>query len=115
MTSRPTWRPDVRAEIVANARVSGHRKAVRVLALTGAAPLAVNHDAWTYPAPDPLPASVVPVTLDGAGVPGAFRIGCRPGYVKHSHSLPMAEALALIGAGMNPAVERQPGTERTAG
>ena len=106
VTDRATWRPDIRAEVIARTRTDLHRKMARTLALTGAAPLAVNHDAVMYASADPSPASVVPWTLDGAGVPGALRIGPRPGYVKHSHTLTMTEVLARIEAGDNPAIER---------
>jgi hypothetical protein len=112
---RATWRPDMRAEVISRARVDLHRKMARVLALTGAAPLAVATDAVTYPAPDPSALSVIPRTLDGGQVPGCLRIGPRPGWVKFSHAEPMAEALARAAgdpaAGIppdNPAIDRVP-------
>jgi hypothetical protein len=103
---RATWRPDMRAEVISRARTDLHRKVAKVAALTGAAPLAWHHDALTYAAPDASALSVVPRTLDGTQVPGALRIGPRPGYVKHSHSEPMAVVLARLAEGDNPAIER---------
>jgi hypothetical protein len=100
---RATWRPDVRAEVISRARTDEHRKIMRTFTLTGIAPLAVGHDSVLYASDDPSALSVVPVTIDGGPVPGAFRIGCRPGWVKHSHTLPMTEALAQLDAGLNPA------------
>jgi hypothetical protein len=105
---RATWRPHMRAEVISRSRVDLHRKAVRVLALTGAAPLAWATDALTYAAPDPDALSVIPRTLDGGQVPGCLRIGPRPGWVKFSHAEPMAEALARAAEGDNPAIERVP-------
>jgi hypothetical protein len=103
---RATWRPDIRAEVISRARTDLHRKIMRTYALTGVAPLAVAHDAVCYASDDPSPASVIPAALDGGPMPGAFRIGARPGWVKHSHTLPMAAALAHLDAGRNPAVRR---------
>jgi hypothetical protein len=105
-TDRATWRPDIRAEVISAARAGINRRAGKVLALTGAAPIAVNHDAVMYASASPDAASVVPWTLEGQGVPGAWVIGCRPGWVKHSHTMPMGEAAAEIEAGDNPAIER---------
>ena len=104
---RATWRPDMRAEVIPRARTDLHRKVVKVCALTGAAPLAWHHDALTYAAPDASALSVVPWALDGAQVPGALRIGPRPGYVKHSHSEPMAVVLERLAEGDNPAIARE--------
>jgi hypothetical protein len=104
---RATWRPDMRAEVIARARTDLHRKVAKVCALTGAAPLAWHHDALTYAAPDASALSVVPWALDGAQVPGALRIGPRPGYVKHSHSEPMAVVLDRLAEGDNPAIARE--------
>jgi len=103
---RATWRPDIRAEVISRARTDLHRKIMRTHALTGAAPLAVSHDAVLYASDDPSPASVIPAAIDGAPMAGAFRLGCRPGWVKHSHTLTMAAALAQLDAGLNPAVRR---------
>jgi hypothetical protein len=105
---RATWRPDMRAEVISRARVDLHRKAVHVLALTGAAPLAWATDALTYAGPAPAALAVIPRTLNGGQVAGCLRIGPRPGYVKFSHAEPMAEALARAAEGDCPAIERGP-------
>jgi hypothetical protein len=102
---RATWRPDIRAEVIAAARVQLHRKIARVAELTGAVPLAVNADAVTYASPDASALSVVPVTVDGVQVPGAVRLGPRPGWFKFSHASPMPEVLAHVAEGGNPAVK----------
>jgi Domain of unknown function (DUF927) len=107
---RDTWRPDIRAEVISRARTDLHRKIMRTFDLIGVAPLAVAHDAVLYASDDPSPVSVVPVTYpDGAAIPGAFRLGCRPGWAKHSHTLPLAEALAQLDAGLNPAARHAEG------
>ena len=115
VVERATWRPDIRAEVIAAARCDLHRKMVRVAALTGAAPLAVNADAITYAAPDDSALSVIPWTLDGGQVPGAIRLGPRPGWFKFSHASPMPEVIAHVQAGGNPAVKWEPDPDAQTG
>nr|WP_079161039.1 helix-turn-helix domain-containing protein [Streptomyces fodineus] len=50
---RPTWRPDIRAAVIAKARVNMHRKMAKLAALTGQYPLAVLSDCVVYASPGP--------------------------------------------------------------
>ncbi|MFB7287777.1 hypothetical protein [Actinacidiphila glaucinigra] len=73
--SRPTWRPDIRAAIIARSRVNMHRKIVATAAATGAVPLAIRTDCLLY-------ASATPDMLWLTGHRSGFQLGCNPGYVK---------------------------------
>jgi hypothetical protein len=99
---RPTWRPDIRAALIAAARVNMHRK-MRKMAAFGRYPLAVLSDCVVYPAAGPSPLDVLPFTDDGKPVPGAFRLGVNPGYVKHEGTREMAWTLSAMADGVNPA------------
>ncbi|MFJ3673633.1 telomere-associated protein Tap [Streptomyces sp. NPDC090106] len=100
---RPTWRPDMRAAIVAAARVGGHRKMVKTWVTTGAVPLAVLSDCVVYASAHPTARAVVPRKPDGSPMPGGFRLGPNPGYCKEEGVQGMAWYLETGGAGDNPA------------
>ncbi|MGK5499622.1 telomere-associated protein Tap, partial [Streptomyces sp. URMC 125] len=111
---RPTWRPDIRAAVIATARVNMHRKMARTAAAAGLYPLAVLSDCVVYPGDGPSPLEVLPRAEDGGPVPGAFRLGVSPGMVKHEGTRPMAWALELMEAGHNPARHIKDGVDAVA-
>ncbi len=47
----PTWRADIRAAVIAKARVNMHRKLSNMAKMTGLFPLAVLSDCVVYPSP----------------------------------------------------------------
>ncbi|MFC9016306.1 telomere-associated protein Tap [Streptomyces albidoflavus] len=79
---RPTWRPDIRAAVISAARVGAHRKMVKTWNRSGLVPLAVLSDCVVYPSAYPTARAVVPRKDDGTPLPGGWRIGPNPGYVK---------------------------------
>ncbi|KJY32928.1 helix-turn-helix domain-containing protein [Streptomyces sp. NRRL S-495] len=80
---RPTWRPDIRAAVIAKARVNMHRKMANVARANGRYPLGVNNDCVVYASPGPGPLDFLPLTGSGKGVlPGTFRLGATPGLSK---------------------------------
>ncbi|MFE1452719.1 telomere-associated protein Tap [Streptomyces olivaceoviridis] len=81
--NRETWRPDIRAAVLANQRISLHRKLMKTAAAADLYPVAIGTDAIVYPSPDPSPLDVLPHTPDGKPAPGTFRLGVSPGMVKH--------------------------------
>ncbi|MEU4654953.1 telomere-binding protein TapR2 [Streptomyces sp. NPDC023723] len=84
--ARETWRPDIRAAVLANQRVGIHRKLMKTAAAAGLYPVAIGTDAIVYPSPGPSPLDVLPHTPEGKPVPGTFRLGISPGMVKHQGS-----------------------------
>ncbi|MFI9176095.1 telomere-associated protein Tap [Streptomyces lincolnensis] len=80
---RETWRPDIRAAVLANQRVGIHRKLLKTAAAADLYPVAIGTDAIVYPSPGPSPLDVLPYTDDGKPAPGTFRLGISPGMVKH--------------------------------
>ena len=93
--SRPTWRPDIRAAVIAKARVTMHRK-MRKMAEFGHYPLAVLSDCVVYPAPSADPMDLLPLTGAGRVLPGVFRLGATPGLVKVEGVQSMLWAIDLI-------------------
>lgn len=93
------YRPEIRFHVLAASRTAAHRRIVKTYALAGRAPLAVHVDGLLYAceAPDPMP--LVPLTADGAQVPGALRLGAAPGSCKHDATVPMADIRAALAAG----------------
>ncbi|MEV6162311.1 helix-turn-helix domain-containing protein [Streptomyces sp. NPDC052052] len=81
--ARETWRPDIRAAVLANQRIGLHRKLMKTAAAAGLYPVAIGTDAIVYPSPGPSPLDVLPHTGEGKPVPGTFRLGVSPGMVKH--------------------------------
>ncbi|MGA5699624.1 telomere-associated protein Tap [Peterkaempfera bronchialis] len=100
---RPTWRPDIRAAVIATARVNMHRKMARTAAAADLYPLAVLSDCAVYPSSGPTLHHLLPHTPDGSPAPGTFRLGVSPGMVKHEGTQTMAWALDLLEQGYNPA------------
>jgi len=99
---RPTWRPDIRAAVIAKARVNMHRKMMK-MAEFGLFPLAVNVDCVVYPSPSDSPLGLLPYTAAGKPLPGAFRLGVAPGLVKMEGVQPLEWAVDLMEQGGNPA------------
>ncbi|MFI8326332.1 telomere-associated protein Tap [Streptomyces sp. NPDC085529] len=80
---RVTWRPDIRAAVLASQRTGLHRKLMKTAAAADLYPVAIGTDAIVYPSPGPSPLDVLPTTPEGKPVPGGFRLGVSPGMVKH--------------------------------
>lgn len=101
---RPTWRPDIRAAVIAQARTNLHRKMARMASAAGLLPVAVLSDCAVYPAAGPSPLDVIPRDPGtGKPAPGVFRIGVSPGMAKHEGTLPFWRCAELLEAGANPA------------
>ncbi|MFE2384560.1 telomere-associated protein Tap [Streptomyces misionensis] len=81
--NRETWRPDIRAAVLAAQRVGLHRKLMKTAVAADRYPVAIGTDAIVYPSPGPSPLDVLPYTPEGKPVPGTFRLGVSPGMVKH--------------------------------
>ncbi|MFJ8637406.1 hypothetical protein [Streptomyces sp. NPDC093568] len=80
---RETWRPDIRAAVLATVRIGMHRKILKTAAAAGRYPVAIGTDCIVYPSTGPSPLDVLPYTDEGKPVPGTFRLGVSPGIVKH--------------------------------
>ncbi|MFD9114645.1 telomere-associated protein Tap [Streptomyces bottropensis] len=80
---RETWRPDIRAAVLATVRIGMHRKILKTAAASGRYPVAIGTDCIVYPSTGPSPLDVLPYTDEGKPVPGTFRLGVSPGMVKH--------------------------------
>jgi hypothetical protein len=80
---RETWRPDIRAAVLANQRTGLHRKLMKTAAAADLYPVAIGTDAIVYPSPGPSPLDILPLTDEGKPAPGTFRLGVSPGMVKH--------------------------------
>ncbi|GAA2623821.1 telomere-associated protein Tap [Streptomyces vastus] len=100
---RPTWRPDIRAAVIAKARVNMHRKMAKLATLTALYPLAVLSDCVVYASRGPSPLHFLPSNGDGTPVYGTFRLGANPGFCKLEGIQEMAWAVDLIEQGYNPA------------
>lgn len=80
--ARPTWRPDIRAAVIAKARTNMHRKIIKHALATGQYPIAILSDCAVYPAAGPSPTDFLPYP-GGKPLPGGWRLGVSPGMVKH--------------------------------
>jgi DNA-binding XRE family transcriptional regulator len=115
---RPTWRPDIRAAVIAAARVNMHRKLVKTALATQAGPaptdslvfgedallpIALLSDCAVYPAAGPSPLDVLPYDAAGKPAPGTFRLGVSPGMVKHEGTRELFWAVELLEQQHNPA------------
>ncbi|MFD7924033.1 telomere-associated protein Tap [Streptomyces sp. NPDC059740] len=100
---KATWRPDIRAAVVAKARVTLHGKMRKAAAQTGRYPLAVLSDCVLYPAQAPTALDVVPVGPDQLGVQGAIRLGVNPGFCKEEGVQTMAWYQQQLAQQLNPA------------
>ncbi|MEU9233606.1 telomere-associated protein Tap [Streptomyces subrutilus] len=99
---RPTWRPDIRAAVIATARVNMHRKMSK-LAAAGLHPIAVLSDCAVYLSDGPSPLDFLPRTPEGKPLPGGFRIGVSPGMVKHEGTQSLLWAVRMLDEHLNPA------------
>ncbi|NEB03723.1 helix-turn-helix transcriptional regulator [Streptomyces sp. SID13726] len=81
--ARETWRPDIRAAVLANVRVGMHRKLMKTAAAADLYPVAIGTDAIAYPSNGPSPLDALPYTPEGKPAAGTFRLGVSPGMVKH--------------------------------
>ncbi|GLF94878.1 telomere-associated protein Tap [Streptomyces yaizuensis] len=100
---RPTWRPDIRAAVIAKARVNMHRKMANTARETGLYPLAALSDCVVYPSAGPSPLDFLPLTPEGRVLPGGFRLGATPGLAKVEGVQELAWAVDLMEQGYNPA------------
>ncbi|MFD5407073.1 telomere-associated protein Tap [Streptomyces griseorubiginosus] len=99
---RPTWRPDIRAAVIAAARINMHRKMLK-LASAGLFPIAVLSDCAVYLSDGPSPLDFLPRTPEGKPLPGGFRLGVSPGMVKHEGTQSLMWAVKMLDEGHNPA------------
>ncbi|WP_407563147.1 telomere-associated protein Tap [Streptomyces sp. 184] len=99
---RPTWRPDIRAAVIAAARVNMHRKMTKMAAY-GRYPVAVLSDCVVYPAATPSPLDLLPRTPEGKPAPGTFRLGVSPGMTKVEGVRDLWWAAEIMEQGFNPA------------
>ncbi|KUO07305.1 telomere-associated protein Tap [Streptomyces sp. DSM 15324] len=92
--ARPTWRPDIRAAVIASARTNMHRKMLKLAHHAGLYPVAILSDCAVYASDGPSPLDFLPYQ-DGKPLPGGFRLGVSPGMVKHegTQSVLWAEGL----------------------
>lgn len=115
---RPTWRPDIRAAVIATARVNMHRKILKTALAAGRGPVPSGHlrldddallpvavlsDCAVYLSDGPSPRDFLPRTPDGRPAPGSFRLGVSPGMVKHEGTQPMLAVVRMLDEGVNPA------------
>ncbi|MEV8569675.1 helix-turn-helix domain-containing protein [Streptomyces sp. NPDC051322] len=115
---RPTWRPDIRAAVIAAARVNMHRKLIKTALASQTSPAPVGHlrfdedallpvallsDCAVFLADDPSPYGFLPRTADGKPAPGGFRLGVSPGMVKHEGTQEFMWAAQMLDQGHNPA------------
>ncbi|WP_108999050.1 telomere-associated protein Tap [Streptomyces rishiriensis] len=92
----PTWRPDLRAAVIANARANLHRKLART-ARGGYHPLAVSGDHIVYATRTPHLTEITGTAYSD------FRIGISPGHVRPVAVRPLHWYTAQCAQGTNPA------------
>lgn len=92
----PTWRPDLRAAVIANARANLHRKLART-SRSGYFPLAVAGDHIVYATHTPHLAEITDTSHSD------FRIGISPGHVRPVMVRPLHWYTARCAEGTNPA------------
>ncbi|MFB7274641.1 telomere-associated protein Tap [Streptomyces sp. NPDC056244] len=93
---RPTWRPDIRAAVIATARINMHRKMARLASAADLYPVAVLSDCAVYASDGPGPLDFLPYGDDGKPLSGGFRLGVSPGMVKHEGTQDILWAEGLI-------------------
>jgi hypothetical protein len=106
---RATWRPDIRAAVVAKARIIMHRKLLAMARMTGRYPLAVLAGCVVYPSPGPSPVDFLPYSTSGKPQPAGFRLGPAPGMVRLKGVRPMPWAVGLMEQRQSPACHIQDG------
>ncbi|MET9378823.1 helix-turn-helix transcriptional regulator [Streptomyces sp. NPDC002992] len=92
----PTWRPDLRASLIANARANIHRK-LGMTARTGYFPLAVHQDHILFATHTPSILEII--NQSGSG----FRLGISPGQVSPAGTRTMTWYLHHCAQQINPA------------
>lgn len=80
-----------------------HRKMLKIAEATGLYPLAVLSDCGVYPSPGLSPLNFLPYSASGKPLPGVFRLGPTPGFVKVEGVQEMSWAVGLMKQGYNPA------------
>ena len=100
---KPTWRPDIRAAVVAKARVNLHRKLRKMGEQSGRYPLAVLSDCVLYSAHTPTALDIVPAGPDQLGTQGLIRLAVNPGCAKQEGVKTMAWYQQQLTQGLNPA------------
>jgi hypothetical protein len=115
---RPTWRPDIRAAVIAAARVNMHRKLVKTALATSSAPVPAGRlvfgqdallpvgllsDCVVFPGAGWSPLDVLPYDAVGKPFAGTFRLGVSPGMVKHEGTQSLFWAVELLERQRNPA------------
>ncbi|MFI6340801.1 telomere-associated protein Tap [Streptomyces sp. NPDC050535] len=111
---RPTWRPDIRAAVIATARINMHRKMLRLADRAELFPIAVLSDCAVYLSDGPSPLDFLPRTPQDTPLPGGFRLGVSPGMVKHEGTQSLMWAVKMLDEGHNPARHIK-GTDAAAG
>ncbi|WP_406349805.1 telomere-associated protein Tap [Streptomyces sp. NBC_00658] len=111
---RPTWRPDIRAAVIAAARINMHRKMLKLADGAGLFPIAVLSDCAVYLSDGPSPLDFLPRTPEDKPLPGGFRLGVSPGMVKHEGTQSLMWAVKMLDEGHNPARHIK-GTDAAAG
>lgn len=96
----PTWRPDVRAAVIAAARTELHRKIGVFARATGRRPLAVHAGRVLYPVNEDTAGDLVSDIHD---TDSSFTLGPRFGHVTCQGVLPMAWAVGMTQQALNPA------------
>ncbi|WP_432158595.1 hypothetical protein [Streptomyces sp. bgisy153] len=97
-----SYRPEVRFQIIAAARIAGHRRMRKTFKKTGRAPFAVNVDSYLYATAAPSPLELLTPPENGKPVAGVLRLGIAPGSSKHEASIPLRAVLELMEAGQHP-------------
>jgi hypothetical protein len=67
---RATWRPDIRAAVLANQRVGIHRKLMKAAVAADLYPVAIGTGCIVHPSTGPSPLDVLPYTDEGKPAPG---------------------------------------------
>ncbi|WP_332880934.1 helix-turn-helix domain-containing protein [Streptomyces sp. NBC_00564] len=111
---RPTWRPDIRAAVIAAARINMHRKMLKIADGAGLFPIAVLSDCAVYLSDGPSPLDFLPRTPEDKPLAGGFRLGVSPGMVKHEGTQSLMWAVKMLDEGHNPARHIK-GTDAAAG
>ncbi|MFG2162872.1 telomere-associated protein Tap [Streptomyces olivaceus] len=101
--NKPTWRPDIRAAVIAKARVILHGKIRKLAEQTGRYPLAVLSDCVLYPARTPSALDIVPDGPDQQGIQGLIRLGVNPGCSKVEGTQSTSWYQHQLTQGLNPA------------
>ncbi|MFJ4732538.1 telomere-associated protein Tap [Streptomyces sp. NPDC088770] len=101
--NKPTWRPDIRAAVVAKARVILHSKIRKLAEQTGRYPLAVLSDCVLYPASTSSALDIIPDGPDQQGIKGLIRLGVNPGCSKEEGVQSMSWYQHQLTQGLNPA------------